>query len=50
MVTPGLYEYNSGDRNALIDYNGRGQLWGQPQYLSYVLHTLDQTKCQKMLK
>ena len=50
LVTPGLNEYDSSDRNALINFNGNGQLWGQPQYSSYVLHILTQMKQQKLLK
>lgn len=47
MVTPGLNEYESSDRNALINFNGNGQLWGQPQYSSYVLHILIPMKQKK---
>lgn len=47
MVTPGLNEYDSDHRNTIIDFNGRGQLWGQSQYLSYVLHILIPMKQKK---
>lgn len=38
MVTPGLQVYNTNARNTIMDFNGRGQDWGQPQFSSYVLH------------